>query len=109
MRYVVAAQTTELSVGRKKKIMLEGQEILLANVNNSFYAVDNRCPHMGASLFDGTMDDGLIICPKHGSVFDIKTGKAAMGGKMLFFRIKVHDLRSYPVKIEGTDVLIGLE
>lgn len=109
MKYVVAAQTTELSDGRKKIVSLEGKEILLANVGNAYYAVDNRCPHMGGSLFEGTLDDGLIICPKHGSVFDIKTGKAVVAGKILFFRIKVDNLHSYPVKIEGTDVLIGME
>lgn len=46
---------------------------------------------------------------KHGSVFDVKTGKLVKGGKMLFINVKGHDLKSYPVKIEGNDILIGFE
>lgn len=109
MEYVKVAQTTELKAGDKKKISTEGKEILLANIQDSFYATDNTCPHMGGSLADGKLDGSHIICPKHGSIFDVTTGKVVQSGKMFMIKVKVHDLHSYPVKIEGTDILLGME
>lgn len=64
---------------------------------------------MGGSLFDGTLDGSRIICPRHGSIFDVTTGKAMQGAKILFFKANVRDIQCYPVKIEGDDLLIGFE
>jgi 3-phenylpropionate/trans-cinnamate dioxygenase ferredoxin subunit len=109
MKYVKVAQTTELREGEKKKISLEGKEILLTNIQNSYYAIDNKCSHMGGSLNDGKLNGSHVICPKHGSIFDVTTGKVVQSGKLLFIKVKVHDLNSYPIKIEGTDLMLGLE
>jgi 3-phenylpropionate/trans-cinnamate dioxygenase ferredoxin subunit len=109
MKYVKVAQTTELSAGDKKKISWEEKEILLTNINNSFYAIDNTCPHMGGSLYDGKLDGSHIICPRHGSIFDVTTGKVVQSGKLFLFSVKVHDLHSYPVKIDGTAILIEID
>ena len=109
MKYVKVAQSTELKSGEKKKISLDGREILLVNINNSYYAIDNKCPHMGGSLVDGKLEGSNIVCPKHGSIFDVKTGKVTMSGKMFFINVKVKDLKSYPVKIEDSDILIEIE
>ena len=109
MKYVKTAQAIELGPGNKKKVSLEGKEILLTNINDSYYAVDNTCTHMGGSLYDGNLDGSNIVCPRHGSTFDVKTGKVITRGKLFFVKVKVHDLQSYPVKIEGADIMIGIE
>jgi 3-phenylpropionate/trans-cinnamate dioxygenase ferredoxin subunit len=109
MKYVKAAQTSDLTTGSKKKILMEGKEILLTNIADQYYAIDNKCPHMGGSLFDGILEEGHITCPRHGSVFDVKTGRLVENGKILFLKLKVNNTKSYPVKIEGTDILIGIE
>jgi 3-phenylpropionate/trans-cinnamate dioxygenase ferredoxin component len=109
MNYVKVAQTTELTEGNKKKISWENKDILLTNIQNIYYAIDNTCSHMGGSLYDGKLDGSHIICPKHGSIFDVKTGKVVQSGKLFFMKVKVHDLHSYPTKVEGTDLLIGIE
>ncbi len=108
MEYVKAAQTTELTAGSKKKIMVGSKAILLANIDGAFYAIDNTCPHLGGSLADGKLEDGNIVCPKHGSTFDVKTGKAVHGGKIVFIPFNVKDVTSFPVKVEGTDIFIGV-
>ena len=109
MRYIKAAATTEIPEGNKKKISAEGKDILLTNIQGSYYAVDNTCTHMGGSLYDGKLDGKHIVCPRHGSIFDVTTGKAVEGGKILFLKVKISDLNAYPVKTEGTDLLIGME
>jgi 3-phenylpropionate/trans-cinnamate dioxygenase ferredoxin component len=109
MRYVKAAKTAELNAGDKKRISLEGKEILLANVAGSYYAVDSICTHMGGQLDQGKLDGSHIICPRHGSVFDVTNGKVVQSGKLFFMNVKVRDLHSYPVRIEGDDISIGMD
>ncbi len=109
MKYIKVAQTTELTAGEKMKVTVENKEILLTNIKDSYYAVENRCPHMGGSLYDGELNGNLIICPKHGSMFDVTNGKVFQSGKMFLIKVKVNNLKTYPVKVEGNDLLIGIE
>lgn len=109
MIYEKAAAADELKDGEKKKIVLKDRVLLLTRLNGTFYALDNKCPHMGGSLFDGTLDGSNIVCPRHGMTFDVRTGAAVRGGRLVFVSIKGVNARAYPVKVEGNDVLVGLE
>ena len=60
------------------------------------------CTHATGLLADGWVEDGEIECPLHQARFDIRTGKALC-------EPATEDLRTYPVKVEGGDVLIDLE
>ena len=109
MKYVYAAKISELPKGSKKKVTIDGQDILLVHIEHSYYAVDNVCPHMGGSLFDGNLDGSLITCPKHGSVFDVKDGKVRQAGKILMFKVNPRALKSFPVNIVGDNIMIQME
>ena len=108
MKFVKIAQTTEVTEGTKKKIAVGNLEILLVNHQNSYYALANKCPHMGGSLYDGNLEDGNIVCPRHKSKFDVKTGKNLEGAKILLIRFPVKDAESFPLKVEGSDILIEI-
>lgn len=109
MEYFKVAKTEEVKAGGKMKVTLEGTDYLLTNIEGTYYAIDNKCPHMGGSLFDGTLSGSRVTCPRHGTVFDVRTGEMVQGGKMGPIHLnKVKDVRSYPVKIEGDDILLGL-
>jgi len=109
MKYVKVATTDELSYGTMRKVEVEGESILLTNIDNSYYAISNTCTHMGASLCDGKLEGTNIICPKHKSVFDVTTGKVVSRGNLLFIKVKVNDLKRYNVKIRGTDILVEVD
>lgn len=109
MIYTRAASADELKDGEKKKVILENNVILLAKLNGTYYALDNKCPHMGGSLADGTLSGTSIVCPRHGTAFDVRTGKVVKGGKMIFISIKAANARTYPVRVENNDVLVGLD
>ena len=66
-----------------------------------FFATDNVCTHAYALLSDGYLEDGCIECPLHQARFDIRTGQALCAPATL-------DLKTYPVKVEGEDVLVGI-
>jgi len=109
MKYVKVARTSEIAVGSKQKITLDSVEILLTNIDGLYYAINNKCPHMGGSLYDGDLESDTIVCPRHGSAFNVTTGKNVRDAKILFAKIKVKDAQTYPVKVEGADILIGIE
>lgn len=108
MEYKIIAQTNELANGDKKKIVYNDQEILLVNVEGNFYALSNKCPHMGGSLFDGDLDGYNIVCPKHGSAFDVRTGNLTLPGKMLYIKVKPRNAHTFDVKIDGLNILLGI-
>ncbi len=45
------------------------------NDNGRIFAVDDACPHQGASLAAGTVHDGRLICPLHSWVFELSSGR----------------------------------
>ncbi len=48
--------------------------LLLFDVDGELHAIDDRCPHAGASLFSGRLDGRWLQCPAHGLRFDLATG-----------------------------------
>lgn len=96
-----------MKTGEKKKVTIDDKVLLLTQIGDTYHAIDNRCPHMGGSLYDGILDGNTIT--KHGSVFDVRTGEVVQSGKIAFIRVKVRDTHVYPVIVEGTDILVGIE
>ena len=109
MRQVIIAQTTELADGQMRKISVENRDILLVRTQGAYYAVDNKCTHLGGSLAEGNLNGGSVVCPKHGTAFDLATGTVSHGGKIAFIKVNPKPLRTYPVTIEGTNILVELD
>jgi len=108
MKFVLAATTSELANGAMKAVDIEGQELLLAKIQDGYYAVGRRCTHMAENLCDGTLDGPVVTCPRHGARFDLTSGKAVGKAKLMFLSTMPKDLATYPVKIEGTEVFVGV-
>jgi nitrite reductase/ring-hydroxylating ferredoxin subunit len=106
--YVRVADKSEIPIGKTKKVVVQGKEILVANVNGSFYAIGNVCTHSGGDLSQGALDGNIITCPKHKSKFDVTTGKVVSPPKMGLFHPKIQNELSYVVKIENDDILIKI-
>ena len=81
MGYVRVADTTEVPVNTMTTVVAGGKEILLSNVDGSFYAIANKCTHLGGSLGKGVFEGGIVTCPRHGAKFDVKNGPGCWTGK----------------------------
>ena len=68
---------SELPPGSKKIIEHEDLEIGVFNCDGAFYAIEDRCSHDDGPLAEGPFytDDCTVECPRHGSLFDLHTGK----------------------------------
>jgi 3-phenylpropionate/trans-cinnamate dioxygenase ferredoxin subunit len=107
--FVKVGETSEIPAGKMKMIKVEDKEFLIANVNGNYYAIANRCTHAGGDLSKGSLEGNIVTCPKHGSKFDVTTGKVVSGPKILFLHPKISDEPSYEVKVEGKEVLLKTE
>lgn len=108
MGFQKVAEIQEFDNTEKKLVEVDDKNILLTKVDEAYYAISNKCPHMGGSLYKGTLKDGIITCPRHGAKYDAKTGKGLGKPKILFLELKMHDDRSYPVKVVGNDILVNI-
>jgi len=68
--------TSDLPAGAKRLVEWEDLEIGVFNCAGSVYAIEDRCSHDNGPLVEGELDQErcTIECPRHGSLFDIKTG-----------------------------------
>ena len=79
MSFVKVAETSEIPRGQTKVVKLEENDVLIANVNGVYYAIENSCTHMHGDLSKGMLEGNLVTCPKHKAKFDVTSGKVVSG------------------------------
>lgn len=87
--------------GEGKTVQVGNKLVALFCVVGGHHAIDDLCPHMGASLSGGYVENNIVTCPWHAWRFRITDGTWADCP-----RVKIG---SYPVQVEGDDILIGIE
>ncbi|HWX01839.1 Rieske (2Fe-2S) protein [Collimonas sp.] len=73
----------DIAIGQRKFARIDGKDIAIFNVDGDIYAIDDSCPHSGASLFRGRLDGYMLKCPAHGLSFDIRSGCMKYGPGMV--------------------------
>jgi len=87
-------RTVELAPGKSRAVQVNGEEVAVFNVNGKFFATQGACTHQGGPLSEGNLDETMVICPLHGSCFDVTTGEVLQGPA-------TRPLKTYRVIIEG--------
>jgi len=98
--FICVARVADIPPGTGRTVDVNGVWIALFNVEGTFYAVDNACPHAGGPLGEGTLTGTVVTCPWHGWKFDVISGQRE--GNPDF------DVACCPVRIEGEFVQISL-
>lgn len=99
--YVEAAKTEELPVGERLFIEIDDQPIVIFNLDGKLCAIKDECTHDHGPLGEGKLEGNVIVCPRHGARFDICSGKALSTPAFV-------DTVSYPVRVEGDVIKIGI-
>jgi nitrite reductase/ring-hydroxylating ferredoxin subunit len=100
--YVYATNTKDIEAsGGCLSVIVQKYSIAIFIYDSKVYAVDNRCPHMGFPLNQGTVKDGILTCHWHHARFDLMNGGT--------FDQWAGDVTSFPVEIRnGNEVWIDV-
>jgi 3-phenylpropionate/trans-cinnamate dioxygenase ferredoxin subunit len=100
--FVPVARTHEVPPGTVRRVEVGGRWVALANVGGEFFAVEDTCTHEEASLSEGGLSGEVLVCPRHGSRFHVKTGR-------VLSLPAVRSVAVFPVRVEGDQVLVSPE
>ncbi|MGH7707403.1 MAG: Rieske (2Fe-2S) protein [Vulcanimicrobiaceae bacterium] len=97
----IAARAESIAAGATARVVVDDVEILICNVDGTFYAIEDVCTHDGGELDQGELDGWRIMCPRHGAFFDVRSGAALTPPAIL-------PVRTFPVQLVDGDVTIDL-
>jgi nitrite reductase (NADH) small subunit len=101
MAFIKLAAESDLPPSNEAKEFPCGEKIIcIANVNGSYSAMDNVCPHRGGPLGQGMIENGKVVCPWHAWAWDPKTGATEFDSSM--------KVQIYPMKVENGDVMVEM-
>lgn len=76
MSWIEVAPLADLPTGRGVRLDFREHRVALFRIEDSVYAIGDRCTHAEASLAEGEVFDLEVECPRHGSEFDLTTGES---------------------------------
>lgn len=97
---VTVARVADIPEGGSIVVSVRQKDVAVFRVNGGFFAIDDICPHMGASLSGGYVEDGVVTCPWHYWRFRLCDGAWGDNPKV--------KTGSYPVSVAGDEVQLEL-
>lgn len=98
--YETICNVEDIAVGECKMFVLEDTPIGVFRLEDGFFALDDRCPHAGASLTRGVLDDDIVRCRIHHWGFCVRDGNYVDQDNPRF------DARTFEVRVKGNQVEI---
>ena len=100
--FVDVAAEAEVGPSQAVPFQVGRRDLLLCNVDGTFYAISDRCTHAAWSLADGELRHGQIICSLHGAQFDVRTGQATGTPA-------TRPLRTFPVRTQKGRIFVQVQ
>lgn len=98
--FVTVARADEIAPGEMKLVEVAGEEVVVANVDGTYYAFGNECTHVGGPLAEGELEGDQVSCPWHNTLFNVKTGEPVSGpGK--------DPVPTYQVRVQGDEIQVA--
>ena len=92
---------SELPLGERLFVEIEGLPIVIFNIAGQFYAIADVCSHDDGPVGEGDLEGYCIVCPRHGAEFDVRTGK-------VISMPAVVDIPAYPVRVVDGMIQVGI-
>ncbi|HJO83664.1 MAG: Rieske 2Fe-2S domain-containing protein [SAR202 cluster bacterium] len=97
MGFVKVGTVDEVPQGASKLFEIEDKQVSVFNVGGTLYAVDDACPHRGASLGDGEHDGFEVQRPRHAARFDVRSGD-------VLAPLAQESVTTFSVRVQGNDI-----
>ncbi len=96
--FLKLCKVSDLIDRKGKRFIIDDTEIAVFKVDKDIYALSNICPHQHSALiYDGYIEDDCVVCPVHGWMFQLKTGKMKNGNS---------GLTKFPIAVKDGDIFI---
>jgi NAD(P)H-dependent nitrite reductase small subunit len=99
--FVRVALRTEIPDGSSRCVEVAGKRIALFRLGDTFYAIEDACPHADGPLSEGSVEGEEVECPWHGSRFNLRTGEVTGPPAD-------EDVATYRVRVTGEDVEVDV-
>jgi nitrite reductase/ring-hydroxylating ferredoxin subunit len=73
--FITVGSPDDVPDGEMRMFQVGGEDVAVANVDGEYFAFGDTCTHRQCSLSEGDLEDTSVVCPCHGSTFDIKSGE----------------------------------
>jgi nitrite reductase/ring-hydroxylating ferredoxin subunit len=100
MPFVKVGSISALPPGSLMEAEIGNETYVVCNVGGELHALYGICPHAGGPLGQGTIQGEHVVCPWHAFEYDVRTGKNDFDEDM--------GVQTFPVKVEGDDILIDV-
>ena len=97
--WVDVAGAGEFEPGAIRRVDVDGTQVAVFNLDGEYYAIEDVCTHDGGILTGGTVEGEVIVCPRHGARFSIRTGEVLAPPAY-------EDVRTFPVRVESGRVQV---
>jgi nitrite reductase (NADH) small subunit len=92
----------EIPPGSSKVVSVNEHVVAIFNLQGTFYAIDNVCPHQGGPLGEGYLEEnGVVSCPWHAWNFDLRTGQSPIDPDV---RVRV-----FPIRVENGELIVQID
>ncbi len=95
------AKITDIPEGESRVFEAGGRMVAVFHNDGKFQAIDDMCPHAGASLAEGWVEDGCVTCPWHAWQFRLDDGTYVQNPRM--------KADVFPVRIDGDDLIVTVK
>lgn len=96
--YEKICKLSDLKENQGKRFLINDVDVAVFKVDDKIFALSNICPHQHTKIiYDGVVEDDCVVCPAHGWMFNLKTGKQPTGAR---------GLDSFPIKILNNEVYV---
>lgn len=99
--FVAVGPASELPNGERMFVEIDENSLVIFNIAGKFFAIGDVCSHDGGPVGDGDLDGYEVTCPRHGAIFDVRTGQ-------VLALPAVVDIPAYPVRVVDGEIEVGL-
>jgi 3-phenylpropionate/trans-cinnamate dioxygenase ferredoxin subunit len=99
--FITIAPVTDVPNGERLFVEIDEQQIVIFNISGQYFAIGDVCSHDNGPLGDGDLEGYEVTCPRHGAVFDVRTGKVLSLPAIV-------DIPAFPTRVVDGQIEIGL-